>query len=93
MTDILTPEQIEKTYIEYPVMFHYLLELHQNGVVMVRLELNVPTGAFPAVRMSALLSLEAMLRDYGQQMGWKLIPAKEESSANTGVPEILYHPG
>ena len=77
---------------EHPVMFHYLFELHQNGVVLGSLELNVPSGAFSTVRMNALVSLEEMLRDLGQQMGWKLKPAKEESCANTGLPEILYRP-
>ena len=63
---------------QHPVMFHYLFQLHQNGVVLGGLEINVPTGAFTAVRMNGLLSLEAMLRDYGLQMGWKLRPAPVE---------------
>ena len=76
---------------QHPVMFHYLFQLHQNGIVLGSLELNVPSGAFKAVQMNALRSLEEMLRELGQQMGWKLrpVPEKEEESANTGVPEIL----
>ena len=63
---------------EHPVMFHYLMELHRNGVVMARLELNVPTGAFTAVRMNALLSLEEMLRGYGHQKSVRVnLPGKE----------------
>ena len=47
-------------------MFHYLLELHRDGASLLKLELNVPVKAFPAVRMSLLLSLESMLVEYGK---------------------------
>lgn len=51
---------------EYPMMFHYLLELHKDGKSLARLELNVPTTVFQPVQANSLLSLEALLVNYGQ---------------------------
>lgn len=51
--------------MESPTMFHYVLEMRKDGKTLACLELNVPVGAFPSTRMNALLSLEAMLVEYG----------------------------
>lgn len=62
---------------KYPTMFHYLFEMHKDGKSLMRLELNVPIAAFPTVRAGALMSLEAMMREYGESQGYlKAEPAE-----------------
>ena len=60
-----------------PTMFHYLLEMHENGRSLLKLEMNVPIEAFPTVQMNLLLSLEALLVEYGKAQGWTLKEPKE----------------
>lgn len=55
---------------EQPMMFHYLLQMHKGGKVMLHMEMNVPVESFPFVQMNSLLSLEAMLLDYGKRQGY-----------------------
>ena len=62
---------------DHPTMFHYLLELHRNGISLGKIELNVPVDSFPVVKMNAIISLEHMLQSYGQKMGW--VASKEST--------------
>ena len=55
----------------YPMMFHYLLEMHKDGRPIAKLELDVPISAFPPVRMHLLLGLEAILVEEGKRHGWE----------------------
>ena len=57
--------------VENPTMFHYLLELHQDGKSLARLEMDVPVAAFPVAKANSILTLETLLISYGESMGWK----------------------
>ena len=63
-------EDTEITTTNEPTMFHYLLEMHKGGKILLRLDLNVPTAAFPAVQKQSLLSMETILVEYGVQQGF-----------------------
>ena len=67
-------------------MFHYLLEMHRDGKVLMRMELNVPIEAFPAVRMNSLLSLESMLLAYGRSQGFIQTGQSGDSPAAEATP-------
>ena len=63
-----------------PTMFHYLLEMHENGRSLLKLEMNVPVEAFPTVHMNLLSSMEAMLVEYVKAQGRTLKEPKETVS-------------
>lgn len=48
---------------ETPVIFHCLLEMHRDGRVLAKLELNVPMQAFSEVQFNSIRAFEAMLRE------------------------------
>ena len=49
------------------MMFHYLLELHQDGVPLGKIELNVPVESFPVAKTNAILIMENLLLEYGKR--------------------------
>mgnify|MGYP001594935974 CR=1 FL=1 len=68
----------------YPTMFHYLFEMHKDGKSLMKLELNVPIAAFPAVKMGALMSLETMIKEYGESQGYsQALPEKTVAEVAT----------
>ena len=63
-----------------PTMFHYLLEMHKDGKVLLHMELNVPTESFPEVAMQSLNSLHRLLVDYGVASGYKAVEEEKGRS-------------
>lgn len=57
---------------EYPTMFHYLLEMHKDGKVLLHMEINVPVESFREVERNTFASLHRLLVDYGVEHGYQV---------------------
>ena len=64
-------------------MFHYLLEMHRDGNVIAKVEINAPIESFPAVKMAQFASVETLLLDYGKRMWFAPGPPTTEAAKET----------